>query len=488
MRAAGASNFSAELPDCFRAFEDELDFVYRVLRRSGASPADADDLAQEVFLVVWRRWRDYDPERPLRPWLAGITFRVVHDHFRRSRREVPSGFVDGEDQLSPLDHLAAARARALVLRALAALPERQRAVMILHELEGMPISELAEALLVPVSTLYSRLRKAHQSFARQVRRLQRGPAPRRQTDVEALLAAERTPRPEPPERRRRVMAKLRALMAAPRPPVQRLPAPRRWPWLVAAALLVAALGGLLTTRARTHGNALSPPARGQSTPLLARDLIGYWRFDEGAGGTARDGSGNGTDCSMLQMDPGTGWTEGPMGGAMSLGGLGWLACPQPRFGASSSADLTVALWVKRTQQQPGYHALVTRQTGGSNLDHFFVGLRGDSILLVSHVWGGKLYHPAPPPGRWFHLAMVHGHGEVVLYLDGVPVARQPASEAIPAEGDTAVTVGGGVNGPDPQIATQRFIGAVDELAIYRRALGPGEVKALADGVRPTLAR
>src|SRR5205814_4848796 len=178
-----------------------------------------------------------------RAWLAGITFRVVHDHFRRSRREVPSGFVDGEDELSPLDHLAAARARALVLRALAALPERQRAVMILHELEGMPIAELAEALLVPVSTLYSRLKKAHQTFARQVRRLQRqAPAlARRMPDLEALLAMEGTPRPEPPERRRRVMARLRALMAAPRPPVAPLaPERARWPLLVAAALLLAA--------------------------------------------------------------------------------------------------------------------------------------------------------------------------------------------------------------------------------------------------------
>jgi hypothetical protein len=226
----------------------------------------------------------------------------------------------------------------------------------------------------------------------------------------------------------------------------------------------------------------APPA-----PQLSRELVGYWRFDEGAGALARDGSGNGNDCAFQQGDPRTGWTDGLLGNAMTFGGLGWLSCGQPRFAAAGSTDLSVALWVKRTERQPGYHALVTRQTGDSNLDHFFVGLRGDSILLVSHVWGGKLYYPAPPVGRWFHLAMVHGHGEVVLFVDGVPVARQPSSDAVPEDGDTAITVGGGVNGPDPQIATQRFIGAIDELAVYRRALASDEVKSLAEGIRPALS-
>jgi RNA polymerase sigma-70 factor (ECF subfamily) len=484
VRAAGASDFSTEVPDCFRAFDAELDFVQRMLRRSGASAADADDLAQEVFLVVWRRWRDYDPARPLRPWLAGIAFRVVHDHFRRNRREVPSGFVDGEDQLSPLDHLAAARARALVLRALAVLPERQRRVMILHELEGMPISELAEALLVPVSTLYSRLKKAHHNFARQVRRLQRqSPAlARRMADLEALLAAERAPRPEPPERRRRVMARIRAMMAAPRPPVA--PQPRRSPWPLALAALLAAIGlGLLLARPAHRAVAVRHTPRAQAAPP-ARDLVGYWRFDEGAGTVVRDRSGNGTDCTEQQPDPRAGWTDGPVGTARTFGGLGWLACNQPRFATAASSDLTVSLWVKRTEHQPGYHALVTRQAGDSNLDHFFVGFRGDLILLVSHLWGGKLFHPAPPVGRWFHLAMVHGHGEVVLFIDGVPVARQPARDARPPEGDTAITIAGGVNGPDPTVATQRFIGALDELAIYQRALSDDEVRDLAEGVTP----
>jgi hypothetical protein len=72
----------------------------------------------------------------------------------------------------------------------------------------------------------------------------------------------------------------------------------------------------------------------------------------------------------------------------------------------------------------------------------------------------------------------------VLFIDGVPVARQPARDARPPEGDTAITIAGGVNGPDPTVATQRFIGALDELAIYQRALSDDEVRYLAEGVTP----
>jgi len=491
VRAAGASSVSQELPDCFSAFEAEFDFVYRMLRRYGASPADADDLTQEIFLVVWRRWRDYDPRRPLRAWLAGITYRVAQDHFRRARREVPSGVVDGEDQASPLDHLASARARALVLRALAALPERQRTILILHELEGLPIPELAMALTVPASTLYSRLKKARQTFARSVRRLQRGMAALGPAlpEAEALLAAERTPRPEPPERRRRVMSRLRALMAEPRPPAPvAQPAWPLWPLLVAGAIGLGAVAWLSLGRApRSSPAAVAAAVTPRPAPPVGRrldeGLVAYWRFDEGAGTVVRDRSGKGADCAFQQMSPGSAWTDGPLGGALELDGLGWLSCPHPRFTATT-AGLSVAVWVKRTASPRGYHAIVTRQVRDTNLDHFFLGFQGDQIFFVSHLWGGKIFHPAPPLDRWFHLTVVHGNRQAVLFVDGEEVARAPAYDDRPGSTDTAITIGGGVNGADPSHATQRLVGAIDELAIYQRQLSVDEVKKLAAGVAP----
>src|SRR5688572_19892003 len=111
-----------------RAFEEEFDHVYRTFRRLGLPPAEAEDLAQDVFVVLCRRWSDFQPDRPLRPWLVGIAHRLAMDHARsHGRREVATPELEQEDEgPGPEDRLASARARHLALRALAALPERHR--------------------------------------------------------------------------------------------------------------------------------------------------------------------------------------------------------------------------------------------------------------------------------------------------------------------------------------------------------------------------
>ena len=153
--------------ECVSAFGEEFEYVCRALRRHGVHRGDAEDLAQDVFLVVWRRWSSYDPSRPLRPWLAGIAARVAHDFHKRRRREVPHRQVDLEDPaLVGEEHVEAARARGLVLAALARLPERHRLALVRHELEGVPPHELARLMNVPLSTAYTRIRRARLAFAR----------------------------------------------------------------------------------------------------------------------------------------------------------------------------------------------------------------------------------------------------------------------------------------------------------------------------------
>ena len=158
--------------DCVGVFEAQFDYVYHALRRHGISPNDAEDLVQEVFLVMWRRWSEYDTSRPLRPWLGGIAFRVAYNYRQRSGREVPGGIVDAEDEApSPEDRLDSHSARALVLRVLAALPEKYRALIVSHDLDGVPMREIADTLRVPLFTAHTRLRAVWMVFAKAVRRL-----------------------------------------------------------------------------------------------------------------------------------------------------------------------------------------------------------------------------------------------------------------------------------------------------------------------------
>src|SRR5688572_26701199 len=89
---------NAELDACVSVLDTEFDFIYQTLRRRGLSVADAEDVVQDVFLVMWRRWTDYDRRRSLRAWLTGIAFRVAYHHRSKRVREVPGGVIDAPDE------------------------------------------------------------------------------------------------------------------------------------------------------------------------------------------------------------------------------------------------------------------------------------------------------------------------------------------------------------------------------------------------------
>jgi RNA polymerase sigma-70 factor (ECF subfamily) len=157
---------------CLEAFQRELDYVHRTLRRLGTTPSEVDDLAQEVFLALHRCWIDYDPGRPLRPYLFGIAFRIAAAHHRKWRREVTFEIVEVSDAgPGPDDALATKQARALVLAALERIPLPRRAVLVMHDIDDVPVEDVARVLGIPRFTVYSRLRKARRELDVAVRRL-----------------------------------------------------------------------------------------------------------------------------------------------------------------------------------------------------------------------------------------------------------------------------------------------------------------------------
>jgi len=161
----------------FRAlFEAELDYVLATLRRLGVAPRDLEDVTHEVFLRVHARWDEYDPARPVRPWLFAFAFRLASDYRRlaRHRREVFSEASEPESLALGADDLLASRDRqALVEAALAGVDIDRRAVLLLHDLEECPMPEVAQILGIPLNTAYSRLRVGREELVKAARRLQR---------------------------------------------------------------------------------------------------------------------------------------------------------------------------------------------------------------------------------------------------------------------------------------------------------------------------
>lgn len=151
-----------------------LGLVWRLLRRLGLPPPDADEAAQDVFLVLARRGADV-PAPAERAFLIGTALRVASDRRRQlaSRATVELTADPVSPALPPDELLALRRARETLDEALEALNPEQRAVFVLVELEGWAAPEVAAELGVPLGTVASRLRKARELFDASVRRLHR---------------------------------------------------------------------------------------------------------------------------------------------------------------------------------------------------------------------------------------------------------------------------------------------------------------------------
>ncbi len=147
--------------------EHHADFVWRSLRRLGVPESQADDGAQEVFIVAMRKLGSIERGRE-RAYLFGVASHVaahVRRSFARSREIATEEPPVAHDTSPPPDvALDEQRARALLDRVLDAMPEELRAVFVLHEIEGTTMVEIARGLELPPGTVASRLRRARDIF------------------------------------------------------------------------------------------------------------------------------------------------------------------------------------------------------------------------------------------------------------------------------------------------------------------------------------
>lgn len=144
-------------------FDEQLPYVLRVVRYLGADPSDAEDVAQEVFVVAHRKLHAFEGRGTVQSWLYGICRRVLSDHRKRAyrRREVPTDEPGPAPQAPSQERdLAFNRALARLSAALEGLEESQKTVFLLYEVEQLTMREIAEAMGCPLQTGYTRLRAA----------------------------------------------------------------------------------------------------------------------------------------------------------------------------------------------------------------------------------------------------------------------------------------------------------------------------------------
>jgi RNA polymerase sigma-70 factor (ECF subfamily) len=167
-------------------YEAYFESVWHALRRLRVAEHDLMDGTQNVFVVVSRKYAEFEGRAQLRTWIYQICRRVASDYRRSApvRREVATDALEITERADALYSAAgpwAAGAGAsaseqtqrveLARTILDKLPDNQREVFILYELEQLSGEEIATQLDVPLGTVRSRLRLAREAFRREVKAL-----------------------------------------------------------------------------------------------------------------------------------------------------------------------------------------------------------------------------------------------------------------------------------------------------------------------------
>jgi len=144
-------------------------FLRRAIGRLAGFGEQVDDVVQEAFVSAFRRARDLpDDELLLRAWLFRAAKHHLQHHQRthaRQTRKVAALSATAPSSSSPVALDEQQRAAKLVREATLRLPEAQREVFVLVELEGLSVVAAATVLDVNENTLHSRLKAARKAFA-----------------------------------------------------------------------------------------------------------------------------------------------------------------------------------------------------------------------------------------------------------------------------------------------------------------------------------
>jgi RNA polymerase sigma-70 factor, ECF subfamily len=176
VRKAPAPTDAGDVPaTCEQAFRDHGQDVARWARHLGGADFDVEDVVQEVFLVVNKRLSTFRPEARFTSWLFEVTRKTVANHRRRQRRR----FWQSDEVLNripasvgdPVAELERQQSMARFYTALDRLPEKYRTVIVLYELEGLSVQEIAELRALRIGTLRVHLCRAREQLVAHYQRL-----------------------------------------------------------------------------------------------------------------------------------------------------------------------------------------------------------------------------------------------------------------------------------------------------------------------------
>lgn len=166
------------VPNFPSLYASHVDFVFTTLQRLGVREADLEDLLQKVFIDIHQRLHTFDPTKSIEGWIYGIC-KNEYSNYRRMahrRHEVTTDEslepAPGGRSWQPEEILAHRQAQQTLDTVLDMLDADKRVVFVMFEVDEMSCEEIAQALCIPVGTVYSRLNAARKAFQKAVERHQ----------------------------------------------------------------------------------------------------------------------------------------------------------------------------------------------------------------------------------------------------------------------------------------------------------------------------
>lgn len=142
-------------------FNQYSDFVYKIALFLVKSKTQAEDVTQETFIQVFKKYHLYDLNKPIEPWIYKITINTSRNMYRKNRWLSFIGhYQDQESDELLEDTFFKDQEKAELWEKINKLSQKSREVIVLHFYLGMKLNEVATALEIPLGTCKSRLNTA----------------------------------------------------------------------------------------------------------------------------------------------------------------------------------------------------------------------------------------------------------------------------------------------------------------------------------------
>jgi RNA polymerase sigma-70 factor (ECF subfamily) len=175
-----APPLAAPAPELNALYREHAAQVERWVMRLAGPGVDAEDVVQEVFLVVQRRLSEWRAEAKVTTWLYRITERVVHRQRRKQRmsrwlRGLAGDFTEQipSERLTPVDELERKHAARTVYSALEGLERKQRAIVVLFEIDGLSGDEIAALTGTKLATVWVQLHRGRARFLKKLQEMEK---------------------------------------------------------------------------------------------------------------------------------------------------------------------------------------------------------------------------------------------------------------------------------------------------------------------------